>query len=170
MFSKNLQLAVDTATWISKPTALVGVLGLLGVAILTIANVLGRWLLDSPFIGIHDLFGLVVIFVVAACFPTGVMQRKHVAIRFLGAGLGPNATRILDSIDALTTAGFLALIAWQVSIEAVNKMSTGEYTLVMKLSTGPIWVIASIVLWVSVPMQLVVFLALAARKMTIDPE
>ena len=161
MVSDIIERAAKVANWISKPSALIGVLGLLGVAVLTIANVIGRWLLDQPLIGIHDLFGLAVIIVVAACFPTGVMQRKHVAIRFLGAWLGPRVSRILDTFGAVFTVAFLAVVAWQVTTEAIEKMSSGEYTLVMKLATGPIWWVAGIVLWLSVPMQLVVIAGLA---------
>ena len=156
-----LRQAHRVANWISKPAALLGVLALLGVAGLTIANILGRWLLNAPIIGTHDLFGLVIIIVVAACFPTGVMQRKHVAIQFLGAGLGPKAGRAFDTFAAFLTAAFLAIIAWQLTIDAIDRMQSGEYTLVLKIATAPVWLVAAIAVWVSVPMQLVVTAMLA---------
>ncbi|WP_204114506.1 TRAP transporter small permease [Shimia biformata] len=167
MSNSRLNQLVAAANWISKPTALIGILALLGIAILTIANVLGRWLLNQPLIGIHDLFGLAIVIVVAACFPTGVMQRRHVSIKFLGLALGPKATRVLDSVAALVLAVFLAIIAWQVTVEAIEKTSSGEYTLVLKLLTGPVWWAASLILWISVPMQLVVFADIATR---VDPQ
>ena len=156
--------AARLSNWISKPTAIVGLLALLSVAVLTIINVLARWLLDQPLVGVHDLYGLVIVVVVAACFPTGVMQRKHVAIRFLGPALGRNATRWLDTFGALMTMVLLGIIAWQVTDEALTKIETGEYTLVLKIATAPVWFAAAIILWISVPMQAVVTINTAADK------
>lgn len=143
---------------ISKPTAIIGVAFLLAASGLTIADVFSRWVFNKPLIFIHDLFGLSIILVVAATFPTGVLQRKHVAIQFFGTWLGRHASRVLDSLAALLTAVFLAVVAWQVTEVAMNKAAINDYTYVLRLPTAPVWWFAAIIIWISVPMQIVVFL------------
>ncbi len=142
---------------ISKPTAIIGVAFLLVASSLTIADVFSRWVFSKPLIFIHDLFGLSIILVVAATFPTGVLQRKHVAIDFFGTWLGRRASRVLDSFAALMTAVFLAVVAWQVTDVAINKAAINDYTYVLRIPTAPVWWFAAIIIWISVPMQIVVF-------------
>lgn len=158
MSESLLKRAERWSELISKPTAIIGVAFLLLASGLTIADVFSRWVFDKPLIFIHDLFGLSIILVVAATFPTGVLQRKHVAIQFFGTWLGRHGSRVLDSFAALMTAVFLALIAWQVTDVAMNKAATNDYTYVLRLPTAPVWWFAAIIIWVSVPMQIVVFL------------
>ncbi|WP_281982490.1 TRAP transporter small permease [Thalassorhabdomicrobium marinisediminis] len=142
---------------ISKPTAIIGVAFLLVASGLTIADVVSRWVFSKPLIFVHDLFGLSIILVVAATFPTGVLQRKHVAIQFFGTWMGRHASRILDSFAALMTAVFLAVVAWQVTDVAMTKAEINDYTYVLRLPTAPVWWAAAIIIWISVPMQVVVF-------------
>lgn len=143
---------------ISKPTAIIGVAFLLLASALTIMDVVSRWVLGKPLIFVPDLFGLSIILVVASTFPTGVLQRKHVAIDFFGTWLGRHASRVLDSLAALATTLFMAVLAWQVTEVAISKAAENDYTYVMRLPTGPVWWLAAIIIWLSVPMQFVVFL------------
>ncbi|WP_313137406.1 TRAP transporter small permease [Paracoccus jeotgali] len=157
--TNNLLLRVEKwSEAISKPTAIIGVAFLLLASGLTIADVVSRWLFGKPLIFVPDLFGLSIILVVAATFPTGVLQRKHVAIDFFGTWLGRHASRILDSLAALATALFLAVLAWQVTEVAISKAAENDYTYVMRLPTAPVWWLAAIIIWISVPMQFIVFL------------
>jgi len=142
---------------VSKPTAIIGVIFLLAASGLTIADVVSRWAFGKPLIFIHDLFGLSIILVVAATFPTGVLQRKHVAIQFFGTWLGRHASRRLDAFAALMTAIFLAVVAWQVTLVAMDKAAINDFTYVLRLPTAPVWWFAAIIIWISVPMQVVVF-------------
>lgn len=156
---------------ISKPTAIIGVAFLLAASGLTIADVFSRWVLGKPLIFIHDLFGLSIILVVAATFPTGVLQRKHVAIDFFGTWMGRRASRFLDSFAALMTAIFLAVVAWQVTEVAMTKAEINDYTYVLRIPTGPVWWFAALIIWTSVPMQIVVFfLQLFGHKKQNDAE
>ena len=157
--SENLLIRAERwSEMISKPTAIIGVVFLLLASGLTITDVVSRWIFSKPLIFIHDLFGLSIILVVAATFPTGVLQRKHVAIQFFGTWLGRHASRVLDAFAALLTAVFLAVVAWQVTEVAINKASINDYTYVLRVPTAPVWWFAAIIIWISVPMQIVVFL------------
>lgn len=141
---------------ISKPTAIIGVLGLFLIAVITIATVVARAVFNYPLIWGHDLASLIIIVVVATCFPTGVMLRKHVAIEFLGDGLGAKWYRRLDFFGALVTAIALAVLAWQMSVIADQETAYNSSTIVARIPTGPVWWLASILVWASVPLQFIV--------------
>lgn len=144
------------AIGISKPAALIGVLGLLMIAVITIATVVARSVFNAPLVWGHDVASLIIIVVVATCFPTGVMQRKHVAIEFLGAALGPRGERVLNTFAALITTIAMVVIAWQVTKLAGQEAAMRGSTIVARIPTAPVWWLAAGIVWLSVPMQLLV--------------
>ncbi|WP_323037627.1 TRAP transporter small permease [Pararhodobacter sp.] len=155
---------------ISKPTAIIGVLGLLMIAIITILTVTARAVFNHPIVWGHDVASLIIIVVVATCFPTGVMLRKHVAIEFLGSALGPKGARVLDFFGALVTAFALTVLAWQMSVIADQETAYNSTTVVTRIPTGPVWWLASIIVWVSVPLQFVVTFQILTGKRRIEPK
>lgn len=146
---------------ISKPTAIVGVLGLLMIATVTIMSVVARAVFNAPLVWGHDLSTLIIIIVVATCFPTGVMLRKHIAIEFLGSALGPRGQRILDTLGALVTAVALTGLAWQMTVVASEETAYKTTTIVTRIPMWPVWWTAAALVWASVPLQLVVLLNVA---------
>ncbi|WP_341864212.1 TRAP transporter small permease [Gymnodinialimonas sp. 57CJ19] len=163
---------VDTlhrvVTQISKPTAIIGILGLLAIACVTLASVTARAVFNSAIVWAHDAASLIIIIVVATCFPTGVLLRKHVAIEFLGGALGPRWTRILDTFGAVITTVALAVLAWQMTVIAGQEVAYNSTTTVARIPTGPVWWAAAIIVCVSVPMQVIVTLRIAAGTSTRD--
>lgn len=162
--SNTVDRLYQLAKQISKPTAIIGVLGLLMIALITIVSVTARAVFSYPIIWGHDIASLIIIIVVATCFPTGVMLRKHVAIEFLGAGLGPKWAKRLDTFGALVTTIALGFVAWQMSVLAGQEVAYNTSTIVAQIPTGPVWWAAAIIVWVSVPMQLIVTLHIATGK------
>ena len=153
---------------ISKPTAIIGVLGLFLIAIITVLSVTARAVFNSQIIWGHDVASLIIIIVVATCFPTGVMLRKHVAIEFLGAGLGPKWTRYLDTFGALVTAIALTFLVWQMTVIAEQETAYNTSTIVTRIPTGPVWWLAAIIVWVSVPLQFIVTARVATQDSSKD--
>lgn len=150
---------------LSKPTAIVGILGLLLIALITIATVIARAVFNYPIVWGHDAASLIVIVLVAACFPAGVMQRKHIAIEFLNPVVGQTGQRILGAMAAVFTAVALTVVAWQVTVVAGEETAARATTIVARIPTGPAWWIAAAVVWAAVPMQIIVtFQAAAGRE------
>lgn len=162
--SSTIDRLHQLCTRISKPTAIIGVLGLFMIAAITIVSVVARAVFSYPIIWGHDIASLIIIIVVATCFPTGVMLRKHVAIEFLGAGLGPKWSQRLDFFGALVTAIALTFLAWQMTVIAGQEVAYNTSTIVARIPTGPVWWLAAIIVWVTVPMQFIVTLWIASGK------
>jgi len=162
--SSTIDRLYKLANQISKPTAIIGVLGLFMIAAITIISVTARAVFSYPIIWGLDIAGLIIIIVVATCFPTGVMLRKHVAIEFLGGALGHKWSQRLDFFGALVTGIALTVLAWQMTVLAGQEVAYNTSTIVARIPTGPVWWLAAIIVWVSVPMQFIVAFRIAAGK------
>ena len=162
--SNTIDRLYELAKQISKPTAIIGVLGLLMIALITIISVTARAVFSYPIIWGHDIASLIIVIVVASFFPTGVMLSKHVACEFLGSGLGPRWGKRLDTLGAFVTTIALGFVAWQMSVLAGQEMAYKTSTIVVRIPTGPVWWVAAIIVWISVPMQAIVTLHIASGK------
>ena len=137
-------------------TAFVGFLGLLGAAIVTVIDVLMRWLFDSPLEIWDDLSHLVFALVIIACFPAGLLQGHNITIRFLGAACGRRSAHWLEWFGSALTWIFFGLVAWQFVVMTVEHRAAGETTMTVKLITWPWWAGATVLVAVCVIVQAVV--------------
>ncbi len=151
---------------VSRITGGVGVCGLLVVAVLTVADILARWLANAPLAGVDDISKLTIIVVIAACFSAGLFERRQIQIQFLGSALGARASAIFDAFGAIATTVMFALMTWQVAIYAADVTSTGETTFLLRIPVGPVWWIATILLAACIPMQAIVSLSEIVRAIT----
>ena len=126
-----LQVALQAALerWLDRlalALALGGAVCLLGVALLTMADVLLRWGFNAPIRGVNDVSALLTAVVVAACFPILMMRRGNVTIRMLGQALGSRTARLFDLFGALVSALFFALMTWQYTRFSAEMASANE--------------------------------------------
>ena len=145
---------------ISRASGIVGIGGLLVVAVLTVTDILARWLLGSPLAGIDDVTKLAIIVVISACFSA---ERRQIQIRFLGALLGRDASAVLDAFGALATTLMFVLITWQMGVYAGEVTQSGETTFLLRIPVGPIWWAATVFFALCVPLQAIVALSDIAR-------
>lgn len=151
---------------VARLCALFGMAALVAFILMTIADVLMRWLFNSPINGVADTGPLIVAIVAAAFFPLSLSGRHHVSIGFLGGYLGPRATAWLEAFASLVTWVFFILLAWQIVRYTIELRQLGQTTWVVQIPIAPWWVVVSIFLVVCVAVQLMVVAAafLRARK------
>ena len=90
----------------ARGLALFGLVGLVVLTVITIADVLMRWLFNAPIDGVADIGRLIVAINISAFFPLALAERHHIAIEFLGKALGPRIHAWLDAIGAAVTSVF----------------------------------------------------------------
>jgi TRAP-type C4-dicarboxylate transport system permease small subunit len=112
---------------------------LLGVAVLTMTDVLLRWLVAAPIRGLLDVVTVLTAVIVAACFPALLANRANVTIRLVGASGGPRLARVLDAFGALVTALFFGLMAWQYVGYAAEMTRAGERMAILRWPVAPWW-------------------------------
>src|SRR6267378_4209615 len=96
----------------TRALSVVGLIALMGLAAMTLADGLLRWLANRPIEGVRDLGGLANAVAIACCIPVGLIERGNIAIR-LGSLLHPRVGKLLDALAALAVAAVLAAAAWQ---------------------------------------------------------
>lgn len=116
--------------------AMAAVLGLLGLAMLTVADVTGRYLFATPIRGFNDIVPLAGAVLLSACMPHVVARRANIAVELVGQRLGAAASRRLDGFGAVLCTAFFALMAWQYLRYAIELQHTGD---VMPILRWPVW-------------------------------
>lgn len=151
---------------LARRLALGGLVGLVAIALMTIADVLGRWLFASPIDGVADASKLFVAVVVAAFFPGALVERHHISIRFLGNVLGARANAWLDAFASLVTAAFFTALAWEFVLYTHDLYDSGETTWLLGWPVAPWWTVTAAFMVLCIPVQVLVSIAdlrIAAR-------
>ena len=136
--------------------AVVGFLGLLVASVITLLDVVMRFVFSQPIEGWDDLSELVFAVAIVSAFPAGLLQGHNITIRFLGAGLGNRPTYWLELLGALLTFMFIAGIAWQFIVLVFEYRANNDTTMTAEILTWPWWALATFIILFCVPVQAVV--------------
>jgi TRAP-type C4-dicarboxylate transport system permease small subunit len=145
---------LSAARW----SAFCGLVGLVGYAMITIFDVLMRWLFNSPLDGVADTNRLMVAIIIASFFPMAIAERHNVTIRFLGNALGRRVTAWLELFGALLTTSVFVLLAWQLVKYTIDVFENQETTWLLGWPVGPWWSVVTALMIFCIPVQLVVLL------------
>jgi TRAP-type C4-dicarboxylate transport system permease small subunit len=139
----------------TRALSVVGLVALMGLATMTLADGLLRWLANRPIEGVRDLGGLAIAVAIACCIPVGLVERGNIAIR-LGSMVHPLLGKLLNAIAALVVTVILALAAWQFWLYAAKLARAHETTFVLQIPIAPFWFGVDAILWLAVAVQLIV--------------
>jgi len=141
----------------ARVISLIGLVGLLVLSVITVGEVLLRWLFKYPIPGVYDLSQLVVIIVIASCLPLVCAERNHITVRLLGTVLGKRANDLLEAFGALITMIIFGLMAWQLWIYASELAASNQTTWLILMPVSPWWRVATILIALCFPIQMVTF-------------
>ena len=150
----------QVATSVTHRIALLGFNGLVLIALLTFYDGTARHL-DLPRVtGFSDFGELLFPIVIASCFPALLIQQKNLTIRVLGRIAGEGAARWGDMAAAFATLVFFMLLGLQFAQMTLDFYSAGRTTATIEIPTAPFWMIATSMLLLCIPTQLLVILSL----------
>ena len=109
--------------------ALAGGLLLVGVLVMTVASVAGRYLFNAPIPGDYEITELACGVAVFAFLPYCQMKRANIVVEFFTARLGDRPKRVLDTVHSLAFAVVAILMAWRLAVGGLSKMADGQTTL-----------------------------------------
>lgn len=144
---------------ISNWLAMLGLIGLVALALMTIGSVLSRWLLSHPLEWVEDVYRLLIAVVVASFFPSAFAQRGHIAIEFLSLILSERGRHIVAAFAAIVTLLFTVVLSWQLILYTQEVWETGETTWLLGINVTPWWLVATAFLLFAIPVQLFVVLS-----------
>ena len=139
----------------TRALSVLGLVALMILAFLTLANGLLRWLANQPIAGVVDVGALAIAIAVCCCMPVALMERSHITFRLVSA-MRPGLGRLLDALAAIVVAAVLVLMAREFYAYAGSLVASGERTYVLKLPAAPFWYAADAILWIAVAVQLIV--------------
>lgn len=113
---------------------------LMGLMLLTVGDVAGRYLLNRPITGTYELTGLFAALAVFFGFGFAHIAREHITIDLVYSAVGPRIRRAMDVFATIVTVGGVVALAWGLRHYA-GRMDAGNYTTsVLKVPIGPfVW-------------------------------
>lgn len=127
-----------------RAAALVAVGFMLAIMLVVTADVVMRYLFNSPFAWAYDLIAL---YLMAGVFyfvlSDAYRENAHVSIDILHARMGPRARRTADLVTALVSVVLFALIAW-IGAERAWENFANDEVLAGEIA-WPVWLSAVIV-------------------------
>ncbi len=148
---------------VSRVFASIGLLTLIGYAMLTLADGVLRSLASMPIDAVRDLGGLVAALAVLCCFPQAFLQRSNITIRLAHGLLGARAGRAFDVFAAALVAATMVLMAWRFIVYAGQVARAHEATFMLSVPTGPFWYAASVLVCLATAVQAVILAVELAR-------
>ena len=136
----------------TRTLSVVGLVALMGLAAMTLADGLLRWIASRPIEGVRDIGGLAIAVAIACCLPMGLMERANITIRL---GNGPFA-RVLEALASTAVCIALGLAAWQFWVYAEKLARARETTFVLQIPVAPFWIGVDVILWLAVLVQAIV--------------
>jgi len=161
--SSQLQRLERLGLALTRALSVVGLVALMALAAMTLADGLARWLANRPIEGVRDAGALIVAVAVACCIPVALMERANITIRVAASVFGARAGRALDALAALAVAVVIAAMAWQFMVFAGKLARAGETTWVLKIPVAPFWYTVAGILWLAVFVQAIVVILDVAR-------
>ena len=139
----------------TRMIALIGLVGLLTLALATVLDVMLRWIFNSPIVGLNDTYSLFAALIIASCLPLCIYRRGTITIRFVGNIFGPRARNILDVFGGLVSLIIFSIMAWQLWRYTDQLARDGETTWVLNWPVSPWWRLVSILIIICVPVTLI---------------
>ena len=113
-------------------------LTLLGMALLTLVDVVGRNFFRAPVSGATELTEIGLVAVTFLLYPLIAFRQAHISVDLFDGFMAPLVKRTLISIGNLLGAGVFGVIAWQLWHQAGRITGYGDVTSSLRLPLGPI--------------------------------
>ena len=127
------------------------------VAFVTTADVLLRWLSNSPIDGLNEIVGMGLAVAVAATFPAGAAQRVNLTIDLLAEPRQRANPGLAEGRRSLLLLVFYVFLAWRIGVYAMKLQARAAETVYVQLPMAPfIWAVAAF-LAVSALAQVIAF-------------
>lgn len=93
----------------------------------TVADVLGRYLLNYPIAGTFELTEMSMVLIVFLALGLAEQRREHIALDLAYNAFSPGVRGLVDPLVAVVSLGVVAAMTWQLFAYA-RRMSEGAYT------------------------------------------
>lgn len=110
---------------------------IIGVMVITVYNILGRWLFGEPFRGTVELTELSMLGIVYLGLGFAQHRDSHISVDLLYRRFPRPTRQALDLFGAVLSVVVLALMAWQLAVYAEVLSSGGRETAAREIPLAP---------------------------------
>src|SRR5262249_9783821 len=115
---------------LAQPVAFVGVMGMLIVACVTMADVLLRWIAGSGIFALNEIVSMVFAIAVTACLPYGVAAGINLRLDLLETRIVGRLAAWVNAIGMTLSLVFLVILAWRLKVRADDMVRSNDLTLI----------------------------------------
>lgn len=117
-------------------------LALVSMMLVTVADVLLRYLFNSPVRGSYDFVEAMLVVFVFHGMASAFLTRSNIVIDALDTFLGPRVTTVLIRLSDILTIVTLAIIGWAMARMALQAYDYGDRKLELQLPLYLLWIAA----------------------------
>lgn len=125
---------MNTAKWLSEILKKAGGICLIGMMLLTCADVVGSFF-GHPLLGSEELTGMMAFLLLAFALPSTEIEKGHVGVDLLHMRLSPRIRNVNDMVVAFLSAGLFCLVAWQCWLYASEMGESGQVSSTLQFPT-----------------------------------
>ena len=127
--------------------AIGGVCGMLvlGLMLITVIDVIGRYILARPLPGASEMTELALAVLIYAGLPAVCLDDGHISVEMLVDNM-PDRVKTLHLLCMrLLVSGLLGFVAWRLALHGTRLSSYGEITVFLGVAVGPLaWLMAAL--------------------------
>lgn len=127
----------SVVTQVSRVSNVIGIIGVGILMLLITADVLGRFLLNSPIKGAVDVNEYVMIIAVFCSVAYCAVVKGHVKVDMLVSRFPERGQAIIDSFTGIVSLVLLSLIVWSASAKLVHSWTRDEVSLTLAIPAWP---------------------------------
>jgi TRAP-type C4-dicarboxylate transport system permease small subunit len=112
---------------------------LLATALLTLADVVGRNLLNAPVPGATELTELALVAITFLLYPRVAWRDTHISVDLLDGIMGPRAKWLQQLLAALIGVAAFGVLAWRLWLLGDRITGYGDVTPYLRIPLGPVY-------------------------------
>lgn len=128
----------EAGAWLDRALGAAAACLLFGLMTLTTADVIGRYILNSPIRGAFEITELLLLALIFAGLPLASRADEHVTLDFIDMVLSSGGRLLLRRFSHLVCGLLMVGLAWRVWIKAGKIAGYGDTTEVLRLPVGPL--------------------------------
>ncbi len=150
-----LERADRMALALTERIAAIGVIGIMGVGVMTVADVVMRAAFNAPIVGLNEITRPLLALGIAACLPAGAAGRVNITIDFTASLAGPRLWAWLRVLASVAMLAMLILVVWRLGAIAQRQIRLGQTSALLRLPVGYFLLAITALLALSVPVQII---------------
>ena len=127
----------EAVVWLNRGLGAAAAILLFGLMMLTTADVVGRYILNSPIRGAFEVTELLLLTLIFAGLPLASLADEHVTLDFIDMILGTGGRLLLRRLVDLICGLLILGLAWRTWIKAGKIEGYGDTTEVLRIPVGP---------------------------------